>query len=87
MRLQEKIETLIEWFMPAHLGRDMHARKRVRMFLFSHLFGPLLGLQVPAAMYFIDPHPFPHVPVLAASIALGLLAFLVAVLLRPEDFS
>jgi diguanylate cyclase (GGDEF)-like protein len=69
MSLQNKTDALMEWLMPAHLGRDVHALKRVRMFLFSHLFGPLLGLQVPAAMYLIDPSPFPHVPVLAASIA------------------
>lgn len=69
MGLLAQIENLIEWLTPAHLGRDVHARKRVRMFLFSHLFGPLLGLQVPAAMFYIDPQPFPHVPVLAASIA------------------
>lgn len=86
MRLQEKIEALIEWFMPAHLGRDMHARKRVRMFLFSHLFGPLLGLQVPAAMYFIDPHPFPHVPVLAASIA-GFWVFVPLLKCFPRQFT
>ncbi len=69
MSLLARLEGLIEWLTPAHLGHDIHSRKRVRLFLFSHLFGPFLGLQVPAAMYVIDPQPFPHVGVLAASIA------------------
>lgn len=84
--MQAKIEALIEWLMPAHLGRGVHARKCVRLFLFSHLFGPFLGLQVPAAMYFIDPSPFPHVPVLAASIA-GFWLFVPLLKCFPRQFT
>lgn len=62
-------ETFIAWLTPAHLARDVHARKRVRLFLFSHLFGPFLGLPVPVAMAQIDPQPYPHVAILALSIA------------------
>lgn len=86
MKLLAQFEALIEWLTPSHLARDVHARKRVRMFLFSHMFGPFLGLQVPAAMCFIDPQPFPHVAVLAASIA-GFWVFLFLIKLFPSRFT
>ena len=81
-----KLEAFMEWLTPAHLARELHARKRVRLFLFSHLFGPLLGLQVPAAMALMDPNPWPHVAILAASIA-GFWVFLPLLKCFPRSFT
>ena len=64
---------------------DMHARSRIRMFLISHMFGPVLGLSAPAALLFADPAPYPHVHILAGSIV-GFWAFLPLVRLLPRNY-
>ena len=86
MILLERFEAFIERLTPAHLKEDVHTRKRVRMFLFSHMFGPFLGLPIPAAMYLIDPAPYPHVPILALSI-LAFWPFLVLIRLFPRYYT
>jgi signal transduction histidine kinase/CheY-like chemotaxis protein len=63
------LDTVLDWFMPAPIRDDLHTAKRVRMFLISHLFGPLIGLPIPLFLYLYDPNPWPHVHVLATSIA------------------
>lgn len=69
MILLRHLAAFIDWLTPESVGDDPHARKRVRMFLISHLFGPLLGLPIPAFLALYDPEPWPHVAILAASIA------------------
>lgn len=62
-------------------NQDLHVRKRVRMFLISHLYGPLLGLPIPIFLLLADPQPFPHVYILTVSIlAFWLFPLLVRVL-------
>jgi signal transduction histidine kinase/ActR/RegA family two-component response regulator len=65
-----RLEVLLDWFTPDLVRDDPHARKRMRMFLISHLFGPIIGLPIPLSLYLYDPSPWPHVHVLAASIAI-----------------
>ena len=62
------IEHLIDSLTPGAPDYDPHLRKRIRMFLISHLFGPLLGLPIPIALGFFDPQPYPHVLLLTLSI-------------------
>lgn len=62
------IEHTIDRFMPASLDGDLNDRKRVRLFLLSHIGGPVLGLQIPFILALLDPRPFPHVHILAASV-------------------
>ncbi|MEX0344247.1 MAG: ATP-binding protein [Rhizobiaceae bacterium] len=64
----QKIDALINWFMPDTYKGDLHREKRVRMFLISHLFGPLLGHPITVFLYLNDPAPWPHVHILGASI-------------------
>jgi diguanylate cyclase (GGDEF)-like protein len=64
------LESVIDTLTPSALEEDAHVRKRVRMFLISHLFGPLLGLPIPIFLFFFDPNPYPHVHILAASVLL-----------------
>lgn len=59
---------IIDTLTPDVLSQDTHIRNRVRMFLISHLFGPLLGLPIPIFLFMIDPQPFPHVHILAFSV-------------------
>jgi diguanylate cyclase (GGDEF)-like protein len=82
----QRFERAIDWLTPDHMKGDMNLRKRARMFLFSHTFGPFLGLPVPLAMYLIDPAPFPHVPILAASI-LAFWPFLALIKLFPRRYT
>jgi diguanylate cyclase (GGDEF)-like protein len=62
------LDSVIDALTPGFLDQDGHLRTRVRMFLISHFFGPLLGLPIPIFLFFVDPQPFPHVHVLAASV-------------------
>lgn len=80
------LEALIDWFMPAEFSKDAHSRKRVRMFLISHIFGPILGAPIPIFLFLYDPHPFPHVPILAVQIAAFWL-FPLALKLLPRHYT
>jgi signal transduction histidine kinase/ActR/RegA family two-component response regulator len=68
MRLISKLNSFTDWLTPVHLRSDLHTRKRVQMFLISHIFGPFLGLPIPILLFLTDPQPFPHVHILAISI-------------------
>jgi len=68
MQLLRKLESATDWFLPEDV-KDPHAKKRVRMFLISHLFGPIMGAPIPIFLYLNDPRPWPHVHILAAQIA------------------
>jgi signal transduction histidine kinase len=63
-----KLDRLIDWFIPEELAKERETRQRARMFLISHLCGPLLGNVVPGALLFLEPHPSYPVAVLAVSI-------------------
>ncbi|WP_188130471.1 ATP-binding response regulator [Neomesorhizobium albiziae] len=58
----------MDWFTPDALKVDPHVKKRVRMFLISHLFGPFLGFPIPLFLFLNDQNPWPHVHILALSI-------------------
>lgn len=62
------IDRLVDWFIPKELAAEREKRQLARMFLISHLCGPILGNVVPGALYFLDPTPGYPVAVLAASI-------------------
>lgn len=70
MSLLQQMDGLINWLMPDTYKGDLHREKRVRMFLISHLFGPLLGHPITVFLYLNDPNPWPHVHILGASITL-----------------
>lgn len=66
----QQMDRLINWLTPEAYKGDVHREKRVRMFLISHLFGPLLGHPITIFLFLNDPQPWPHVPILGASITL-----------------
>jgi diguanylate cyclase (GGDEF)-like protein len=68
MSFTDFVEHTIDRFVPASLDGDLNDRKRVRLFLLSHIGGPVLGLQIPFILALLDPRPFPHVHILAASV-------------------
>jgi signal transduction histidine kinase len=69
-RLTEGWECLAAYFVPAAMAGDREAYNRARMFLISHLFGPVLGNTVPIALFVFDPTPHGDIAILAASISL-----------------
>lgn len=69
-RLSALWQETIEYFVPDEMARDRDLHNRARMFLISHLYGPLLGNTVPLALYIFDPTPGWDIPVLTASICL-----------------
>ncbi|MGE0503526.1 MAG: ATP-binding protein [Rhizobiaceae bacterium] len=86
MEIVRRLDAVIDWFVPAEVKNDPHAKKRVRMFLISHLFGPVLGAPIPIFLYLADPSPWPHVPLLAASIGAFWL-FPLALRLLPNHYT
>lgn len=49
----ERLNTAVDWFVPAELKQSPGTLQAVRMFLFSHLFGPILGHTITLSMLFL----------------------------------
>jgi len=86
MTVTQWVDSLIDWFIPDSAKADPHVKKRMRMFLISHLCGPILSAPIPIFLYLYDPSPWPHVPILAASIAAFWL-FPAALKLLPSQYT
>ncbi len=86
MRPMEIVDRLIDWLTPAEFKSDIHARKRVRMFLISHLFGPVISHPITIYLLLNDPRPMPHVLVLGLSISAFWL-FPIALKLFPRNYT
>ncbi|MDE2487308.1 MAG: HAMP domain-containing histidine kinase [Alphaproteobacteria bacterium] len=70
-RVQEEssaLDRFIDWFIPPELAAQREKRQLARMFLISHLCGPLLGNVVPGAVWFLEGRPTFPMAILAASI-------------------
>jgi signal transduction histidine kinase len=48
-----RLNASVDWFIPEHLKQSRNMLQAVRMFLFSHLFGPLLGHTISLSMLYI----------------------------------
>jgi len=48
---------LADYFIPASIAADREAKKLARIFLYSHIFGPFIGVTVPLAIYMLDSRP------------------------------
>ncbi len=57
-----------DWFIPDDLLAEREMRTRARMFLVSHMFGPILGNVIPLYLFWIDRKSAGTLAVLAASI-------------------
>ncbi len=85
MSLLQKLDSLVNWFMPDAYKGDLHREKRVRMFLISHLFGPFMGHPITVFLLLNDPQPFPQVHILGLSITAFWL-FPIALQLLPRQY-
>ena len=65
----DKLNDVVDWFIPADMVNDLDMRKQARIFLYSHLFGPFIGNTVPLALYCFDPKPGLQITILAAAIS------------------
>jgi signal transduction histidine kinase len=68
MSFIDSADRIVDWFIPDHLLAEREMRTRARMFLISHLFGPVLGNVIPAYLYWLEPHPGATLFILALSI-------------------
>ena len=48
-----KLNASVDWFIPARLKQSLNTLQAVRMFLFSHLFGPFLGHTISMSMLYV----------------------------------
>ena len=55
MVLPTRIYPLLDWFIPDTIKADNDAHQRARMFLVSHVFGPIIGNTIPFYLYLLDP--------------------------------
>src|SRR5690349_5565219 len=53
----KRIYSVVDWFIPDKLKSDNDVVHGVRMFLFSHMFGPFLGHTISLYILFVDPDP------------------------------
>jgi signal transduction histidine kinase/CheY-like chemotaxis protein len=77
-KMQLMLDRVIDMFMPDRFRGDVLSERRVRMFLVSHIFGPVIAHPITLLLMLFDPNPWPHVPILGASITL-FWAFLLAI--------
>ncbi|MBV9287698.1 MAG: HAMP domain-containing histidine kinase, partial [Hyphomicrobiales bacterium] len=70
MSLTLSLARAIDWLVPDALLADREMRTRARMFMFSHLFGPILGNVIPGYLFLADPRSAGTLAVLAGSICL-----------------
>ncbi|HJU31633.1 MAG TPA: ATP-binding protein [Hyphomicrobiaceae bacterium] len=70
MKYSDRLNNLVDWFIGGHATPGSNEHRRLRMFLISHLCGPVLGHPITAFLYLMDPQPWPHVYVLGGSISL-----------------
>jgi signal transduction histidine kinase/CheY-like chemotaxis protein len=84
-KTQLMLERLVDAFMPDRFRGDVLSERRVRMFLISHIFGPIISHPITILLMLYDPNPWPHVPILGASITL-FWVFLLAVKFTPIKY-
>jgi signal transduction histidine kinase/CheY-like chemotaxis protein len=84
-KTQILLERLIDGFMPDRFRGNVLSERRVRMFLISHIFGPIISHPITLLLMLYDPNPWPHVPILGASITL-FWVFLLAVKYTPIKY-
>jgi signal transduction histidine kinase len=68
MSFNAALTPITDWFIPGDLLADREMRTRARMFLISHMFGPILGNVIPAYLLWIDPKDAGKLVILASSI-------------------
>ncbi|MDX2201626.1 MAG: ATP-binding protein [Hyphomicrobiaceae bacterium] len=86
MTFIDRVSGVIDWFTDPKLRPGSNEQRRQRMFLISHLCGPFLSHPITAFLWLADPQPWPHVPILGASISLfWVFPFLVKLL--PQHYT
>ena len=68
MSFNATLTAVTDWFIPDDLLADREMRTRARMFLISHMFGPILGNVIPAYLFWLDPKSAGTLAILAVSI-------------------
>ena len=84
-KLQTGLDYIIDWFMPQYLRGDVLHERRVRMFIISHIFGPIIAHPITFILSYFDPNPWPHVMILGTSIT-AFWAFLLALKYLPVKY-
>src|ERR1700704_4598769 len=70
LTLDRRTYAFADWFIPARLKASNDVLQGVRMFLFSHLFGPFLGHTISLYMLFIQGHADWHWWIFFAAVTL-----------------
>lgn len=65
---RRRLPEIVGSFVPETMASDPLASKQARMFITSHLMGPILGGSVPVALWMLDPTPGLDIAVLAVAI-------------------
>lgn len=68
MRIAQRFSQLIEYFLPQAIRSDRDAADQAKMFLISHILGPVIGNSIPLAFFLFDPTPSYEIAVLSLAI-------------------
>ncbi len=68
MSFNAALAPILDWFIPSDHLADREMRTRARMFLFSHIFGPILGNVIPGYLLWVDPKDAGTLAILGGSI-------------------
>jgi signal transduction histidine kinase/CheY-like chemotaxis protein len=66
----ESIYPVLDWFIPSRIKGDHDVLQRARMFLLSHMIGPVLGHTITVYLFIVDTDPNYALAVLAGSISI-----------------
>ena len=82
----QKFDQVVSYFVDPTVQPNSNEFRRMRMFVISHLLGPVLSHPITAYLFLLDPNPWPHTYVLGISITL-FWSFLGLVKLFPKHYA
>ena len=86
MHYWQKFDQIVTYFVDPTIQPNSNEYQRMRMFVISHLLGPVLSHPITAYLFLLDPNPWPHTYVLGVSITL-FWSFLGLVKLFPKYYA
>ncbi len=86
MHYWQKFDQVVTYFVDPTVQPNSNEYQRMRMFVISHLLGPVLSHPITAYLFLLDPNPWPHTYVLGVSITL-FWSFLGLVKLFPKYYA
>ena len=86
MNYWQRFDQVVAYFVDPTIQPNSNEYRRIRMFVISHVLGPVLSHPITAYLFFLDPNPWPHTFILGVSITL-FWSFLGLVKVFPKHYT